>query len=46
MTIFLTVFFGISAIGHTMEYIKSGNTLHLALFVLTVLLALWHGALV
>jgi hypothetical protein len=44
MTIFLTVFFGISAFGHAMEYTRSGKMIHMGMFILTVLVALWHMA--
>lgn len=46
MDIFLTLFFALSALGHTAEYIVRGKLVHLFLFGITLLLTLWFGSLV
>lgn len=46
MDIFLTVFFGLSALGHAAEYVVRGKLVHLFLFSLTLFLTLWFGSLI
>ena len=46
MDIFLTLFFALSALGHTAEYVVRGKMVHLFLFSISAFLTLWFGSLV
>lgn len=47
MDIFLTLFFGLSAIGHSINYFRGGDELiHIIMFGTTLFLTLWFGSLV